>query len=99
MITLGHDHRYVHWQLDKEGYATTPLPIHKLHQCTALAFEPVSSSVITAGSDSGKNGKLTLYGLGDSQHTYTTVDLSNHVHHIHTDSQNPSLLVLEVRSF
>lgn len=99
MITLGHDHRYVHWQLNEDCYSTAPLPIHKLQQCTALAFDSVSSSVISAGSDSGRNGKLTLHSLGSSQHTSTTVDISNHVYHVHTDSENPSLLVLEVRPY
>ncbi|KAG9104546.1 hypothetical protein FRC06_001326 [Ceratobasidium sp. 370] len=99
VLTLGHNHSYAHWRFDQDTCSTTPLPIPKLHQCTALAYEPAANNVITAGSDSGKRCKLGVYSLLDSQRIPTTVDLSNHVYHIHTDTENPSLLILEVMWF
>ncbi|KAG9128171.1 hypothetical protein FRC07_004000 [Ceratobasidium sp. 392] len=96
VVTLGHDRCYVHWRFGQNMCSTTPLSIPKLHQCTALAYTPFGNNILTAGSDSGKRSKLSLYNLLDSQHIATTVDLSNHVHHIHIDAENPSLMILEL---
>ncbi|KAG8748496.1 hypothetical protein FRC10_003629 [Ceratobasidium sp. 414] len=96
VVTLGYNHGYAHWRFDRGTCSTAPLPIPKLHQCTALAYEPVANNIITSGSDSGKRSKLGVYSLLDSQSIPTIVDLSNHVHRIHTDAESPSLLILEV---
>ncbi|CAE6419534.1 unnamed protein product [Rhizoctonia solani] len=96
VITLGHDHRYMHWNFQPDRCSTNPLPLPKLHTCTALAFDPLRGNIITAGSDSNKRSKLTLHNLVDSKHIPNTVELSNHPHHINIDCDNPFLLVLEV---
>ncbi|CAE6522020.1 unnamed protein product [Rhizoctonia solani] len=95
-ITLGHDHRYIHWKFQQDQCSTTPLPLPKLHLCTALAFDPLHSNIVTAGSESNKRSKLTLHNVADSKQIPNTVELSNHPHHVHIDSDNPFLLILEL---
>ncbi|QRV91083.1 hypothetical protein RhiJN_19101 [Ceratobasidium sp. AG-Ba] len=95
-ITLGYDRCYFHWRLDHDNCLSNLLPIPKLHECTALVYEPLASNIITAGSDYRKRGRMGVYSLGDSRAMPTTVDLSNHVHRIHNDVENPSLIILEV---
>jgi hypothetical protein len=96
VITLGHDHRYVHWKFNQDMCSTSPLSLPKWQFCTALAFDPINGNIVTAGSDNSKRSKLTLHNLINSQHIPNTVELSNHPHHIHIDPDNSSLLVLEV---
>ncbi|CAE6382431.1 unnamed protein product [Rhizoctonia solani] len=95
-ITLGHDHRYIHWKFQQDQCSVDLLSLPKLHLCSALAFDPLHSNIITAGSESNKRSKLTLHNLADPMHIPNTVELSNHPHHVHVDPDNPFLLILEL---
>ncbi|CAE6449803.1 unnamed protein product [Rhizoctonia solani] len=95
-LTLGHDHRYVHWKFNSDQFSAIPLPLPKLHSCTALAFDPLHSNIVTAGSENNKRSKLTLHKLADPKQIPNTVELSNHPHHAHVDPDNPFLLLLEL---
>ncbi|KEP55142.1 hypothetical protein V565_007850 [Rhizoctonia solani 123E] len=95
-ITLGHDHRYIHWKFQQDQCSVDSLSLPKLHLCTALAFDPLHNNIVTAGSESNKRSKLTLHKLTDPTHIPNTVELSNHPHHVHVDPDNPFLLVLEL---
>ncbi|CAE6434318.1 unnamed protein product [Rhizoctonia solani] len=95
-ITLGHDHRYIHWKFQQDQCSVDPLSLPKLHLCTALAFDPLHNNIVTAGSENNKRSKLTLHNLVDPAHIPNTVELSNHPHHVHIDPDNPFLLILEV---
>ncbi|KAF8741923.1 hypothetical protein RHS02_03666, partial [Rhizoctonia solani] len=93
VITLGHDRRYIHWKFQSDECLTNPLVLPKLNSCTALAFNPLHNTVITAGSESNKRSKLTLHNMVDPKHSPNTVELSNHPHHVHVDCDNPFLLL------
>ncbi|CAE6531944.1 unnamed protein product [Rhizoctonia solani] len=95
-ITLGHDRRYIHWKFQQDQCSVDPLPLPKLHLCTALAFDPVHNNLVTTGSESNKRSKLTLYNLADPMQMPNTVELSNHPHHVHVDPDDPFLLILEL---
>ncbi|CAE7111518.1 unnamed protein product [Rhizoctonia solani] len=95
-ITLGHDHRYVHWKFQQDQCSVDPLPLPKLHLCTALAFDLMHNNLVTAGSEGNKRSKLTLFNMADPAQIPNTVELSNHPHHVHVDPDNPFLLILEL---
>ncbi|KAH7344587.1 hypothetical protein B0J17DRAFT_635981 [Rhizoctonia solani] len=95
-LTLGHDHRYVHWKFQQDQCSTTPLSLPKLHSCTALAFDPLYSNIVTAGSENNKRSKLTLHRLADPTQIPNTAELSNHPYHVHVDPDNSFLLILEL---